>query len=296
MVRLVVSLLLPWFFAYVLLRRCDPDARGTGAARWLHACLAVGIGLGLSSCTYFIWLFCFGPPGRVFWVVETLGFAAGGLLGLTRGRVRPSRVAVPAALPPSARRWQSILAAAFIAALVFDAVGFGARCAARPHGEWDAWVIWNARARFLFRSGDDWRQAFHPAQAHGDYPLLIPLTNARCWCCLGCDSEWTPALVAACFTFAAAGALAAGVCRLQSRSQGLLAGMVLLGTKAFVTLGAAEYADVPLAFFILASVLLLGLDDAAEQSSPGLLLLAGLCAGLAAWTKNEGILLSPRWD
>ena len=121
----------------------------------------------------------------------------------------------------------------------------------------------------LFRSGDDWRQAFPPAQAHGDYPLLIPLTNARCWCCLGCDSEWTPALVAACFTFAAAGALAAGVCRLQSRSQGLLAGMVLLGTKAFVTLGAAEYADVPLAFFILASVLLLGLDDAAEQSSPG---------------------------
>ena len=73
MVRLVVSLLLPWFFAYVLLRRCDPDARGTGAARWLHACLAVGIGLGLSSCTYFIWLFCFGPPGRVFWVSRDLG-------------------------------------------------------------------------------------------------------------------------------------------------------------------------------------------------------------------------------
>ena len=92
------------------------------------------------------------------------------------------------------------------------------------------------------------------------------------------------------FTLAAVGLLAAGVCRLRSRSQGLLAGAVLLGTKAFVMLGAAQYADVPLAFFILASVLLLALDDAAEQSSPGLVLLAGLCAGLAAWTKNEGLL------
>jgi 4-amino-4-deoxy-L-arabinose transferase-like glycosyltransferase len=96
--------------------------------------------------------------------------------------------------------------------------------------------------------------------------------------------------VGALFTFAAAGALAAGVCRLRSRSQGLLAGMVLLGTKAFVNLGAAQYADVPLAFFILATVLLLGLDDASERSSRGLLLLAGLSAGLAAWTKNEGLL------
>ena len=92
------------------------------------------------------------------------------------------------------------------------------------------------------------------------------------------------------FTFAAVGLLAAGVCRLRSRNQGLLAGAVLLGTKAFVMLGAAQYADVPLAFFILATVLLLGLDDAAEQSSPGLVLLAGFCAGLAAWTKNEGLL------
>ena len=78
------------------------------------------------------------------------------------------------------------------------------------------------------------------------------------------------------FTFTAVGLLATGVCRLRSHSQGLLAGMVLLGTKAFVTLGAAQYADVPLAFFILATVLLLGLDDASEHSSRGLLLLAGL--------------------
>ena len=80
MVWLVASLLSPWFFSYVLVSRCDHGARRANASRWLHACLAVGIGLGLSSCTYLIWLLCFGPPGRVFWIVETLGFAVGGLL------------------------------------------------------------------------------------------------------------------------------------------------------------------------------------------------------------------------
>ncbi len=30
---------------------------------------------------------------------------------------------------------------------------------ASPHGEWDAWAIWNQHARFLFRGGgsDAWR-------------------------------------------------------------------------------------------------------------------------------------------
>ncbi len=294
MVWFAASLLSPWLMAYVLLRRCDP--RGcTPAARWLHACLAVGLGLGLSSCTYFLWLVCLGPPGRVFRIVETVGFVGGGLLALAAGRLRPSTVALPAAAtswppPPAARRWQAILAAVFIAALVFDAIGMFGRYVATPHGDWDAWAIWNARARFLFRAGNEWRQAFHAAQAHADYPLLVPLANARCWSCLGRDPTWVPWLLGVCFTLATVGVLTAGVGRLRGRSQGLLSGMVLLGTKAFVTLGAAQYADVPLAFFILATVLLLALDDAAEQSSSGLLLLAGLSAALAAWTKNEGLL------
>ncbi len=290
MVWLVASLLSPWFFSYALVSRCDHGARGTNASRWLHACLAVGIGLGLSSCTYLIWLLCFGPPGRVFWIVETLGFAVGGMLGLAGGRWRPSPLAVPDVPPASARRWQAILVTAFLAALAFDAIGVAGRYVIRPDGEFDAWAIWNARARFLFLSGDAWRQAFLPVHFHSDYPLLIPLSNARCWSCLGRDSQWVPALVGACFTFAAVGVLAAGVCRLRSRSQGLLAGMVLLGTKTFMTWGASQTADVPLAFFILATVLLLGLDDSSERSSRGLLLLAGLSAALAAWTKNEGLL------
>ena len=44
-----------------------------------------------------------------------------------------------------------------------------------PHGQFDAWYIWNARARFLFRGGAYWADGFSPLVAHADYPLLIPL-------------------------------------------------------------------------------------------------------------------------
>ena len=83
----------------------------------------------------------------------------------------------------------------------------------------------------------------------------------------------------------------AGVSRLRSRSQGLLAGLVLIGLVSFLQRGTLQYADVPLAFFILSAVLLLVLYDASERPQRGLLVLSGLAAGLAAWTKNEGLLL-----
>ena len=314
MFLLIAGLLAPWFFAYALLRRCDA-ADDSGAGRWLHACLAVGIGMGLSSCTCFLWALCVGWPGTAFWIVESLGWAIGGVLLLATGSRRslpspPTNLrSVPgeglgvrgpggenaklsrdnaAPTPPRLRRWHMLLAGTFIAVLALHAVGLWERYAAKPHGEWDAWAIWNMRARMVFGLGDQWRQAFESSQPHGDYPLLVPLTNARCWSCLGRDPLWVPAVVGALFTLAAAGVLAAGVARLRGRALGLLAGTVLLGTQAFISLGSWQYADAPLALFILATVLLLALHDAAGEPSPGLVAVAGLSAALAAWTKNEG--------
>jgi hypothetical protein len=92
----------------------------------------------------------------------------------------------------------------------------------------------------------------------------------------------------------------------------LLAGLALLGSLAYLAHGAHQYADVPLSFFYLATVVLLSLCDArglgplavadgriapaspyageggAEPSRTPLLVLAGAAAGLAVWTKNEG--------
>jgi len=119
----------------------------------------------------------------------------------------------------------------------------------------------------------------------------VPSGNARLWSYLGGEPAWAPWLLGTLFTFATVGVLAAGLSRLRSRSQGLLAGLVLLGVVAFLQRGAWQYADVPLAFYLLATVLLSLLYDAAERPPAGLLVLSGLMAGMAAWTKNEGLLL-----
>lgn len=55
-------------------------------------------------------------------------------------------------------------------------------------------------------------------------------------------------------------------------------------------LGASQYADVPIGFFMLATVVAFSLKDGNREKSPIMYSLAGITAGLAAWTKNEGML------
>ena len=116
------------------------------------------------------------------------------------------------------------------------------------------------------------------------------MSIVRFWNGLGTDAGWVPFCIGVVFLFATLGLLSAGVARLRGRTQGLLAGLVLLATVRFVRTGAAQYADVPLAFFILGTLLLIALHAAWPQRQGRLLVLAGLMAGLGAWTKNEGVL------
>jgi hypothetical protein len=54
--------------------------------------------------------------------------------------------------------------------------------------------------------------------------------------------------------------------------------------------GTYQYSDVPLAFFILSTVILISLKDQYTTKSWQLSVLVGLAASCAAWTKNEGLL------
>jgi hypothetical protein len=89
---------------------------------------------------------------------------------------------------------------------------------------------------------------------------------------------------------------------IRGRISAMLGATALLATPAFIEQGTSQYADVPLSFFILASIALLCLHDDLAQGDLAqkdhayatrcsrLLALAGLAAGYAAWTKNEGLL------
>lgn len=262
----------------------------------LVAFLAIGMGLGLSSAVFFVSLFLLGGPSGVFPIAELalLLLFAGGVWAAERGR--RMRVAATGATgdgSSAAATSPPWLALALLAAVVCAGLAFAVESATNPQGGWDAWMTWNMHARALFRGGDHWREVLArlPAWSHPDYPLLLPGSVARIWTYAGRETALAPVAVAMLFTFATVGVLYAAISTLRSRTQGALAALVLLGTKFFVLHGASEFADIPLAFFFLATLVLLALPAVWPDDRRRLLLLAGLTAGLAAWTKNEGLLL-----
>src|SRR6266481_463287 len=68
-----------------------------------------------------------------------------------------------------------------------------------PHGGHDAWIIWNLRARWLFRAAPgSVASAFSPDilfWAHTDYPLLLPQLIARAYEVAGRESQLVPASI-----------------------------------------------------------------------------------------------------
>src|SRR5262249_16898575 len=107
---------------------------------------------------------------------------------------------------------------------------------------------------------------------------------------IGIDTVIIPILVALMFTFATVGLIVSSLSILRSKSQGFLAGLILLATPFFISHGASQYADVPLGFFYLSTIALFVLEESLSVDNYKLLILAGIMAGFAAWTKNEGLL------
>ena len=112
---------------------------------------------------------------------------------------------------------------------------------------------------------------------------------ARLWA-YGGETQLAPVLVGLLFMLATLGLVVSSVSLLSTRTQGYLAGLVLLEPFFFFRTATFQYADTPLGFFLLAALVLFSLYDRAPGGY-GLLLMAGLSAGFAAWTKNEGLLI-----
>jgi len=156
-------------------------------------------------------------------------------------------------------------------------------------GGWDARFFWNVKAKFLFRSPEEWGNMFASDLnwAHPDYPLLIPASVAWGWFWSGKELQIWPPLVAFSFYLS----LTFWITWFLTTTTRLMNG--LLGGAFFMTIGAiafwsvSQYADVPLAFFMTAAASLLLI--ASQTTAPSLFFLSGWLAGCAAWTKNEGV-------
>jgi hypothetical protein len=259
----------------------------------LRLSLAIGIGFGQASCLFFICLMVFGSSGREFVAAEcTLLIAMFGILiSIARGTRRRCSLGPGSDFTAESRlRW--VLLATFLAVFAFAFAKLVLLTLNNPHGDWDAWAIWNMRARFLFEAGEYWRDAFSNLldRSNPDYPLLIPTAIAGCWTYVGYETLFSPALIAGLFAVGTTGLLVGALLLLRGQSQAFLAGIILTSTPFFIRHAASQYADVPLGYFFLATFVLLALHDGLSKSDDNFLILAGVTAGLSAWTKNEGLL------
>jgi len=264
---IALGLLSPLLIGYCLISLLAPQI-----GRTLRIFLGAGIGAGLASCCLFVSLALGLPP----FTLEVLALIAA-IVTLAR----------PRGATPSSNPWTTtdkLLGATFSCALIAAIASFLSTNADAPNGGWDAVAIWNFHARFLATPA--WRDAFTTLllYSHPDYPLLLPAFIARIWRLTGDRTLAAPTITAALFTFATIGALVSSLTALTTRTQGFAAGVLLVGTHYFIAHGASEYADVPVSFFVLATLVCLRL----ARQIPRLDILAGLTAGFAAWTKNEG--------
>jgi dolichyl-phosphate-mannose-protein mannosyltransferase len=251
----------------------------------LKVFLGIGLGLGITSCLYFLRLLLL--PGQAGYLVIQFIFLAFVLVAVFLKK----RLSFDS--PLHSLRLTRIgmllgLAVIFIGAIAFYFLVIYARVV--PHGDYDAQAIWNLRARFIYRSGNGWENAFSPLinrNFHMDYPLLIPLSVVGGWNTLGGEVLRVPTVLSILFLFGMAGITFSLIAYLRSNVQAAIAVMLLLATPGLLLFSTFQTADVPLTYFFLAAASLLIIGR--NENNRGLVFLSGLMAGLSAWTKNEGI-------
>lgn len=291
LLSLCVSFAIGWLAVSLL---WPAGARASGARRLLKIFLGFGVGQGITSVIAFLYLLINGRGGVFYFLYELA--VLGGLLIIFYSRMRRSAASTPplerAGPAGSWPAYGALLASAFYATAAMALATIALKLWHSPHGGYDAWAVWNLRARAIFRAGDAWHDGFSSLLlSHPDYPLLLPLSVVRAWMYGGTETTAVPAVLAWLFTAAIVGVVTSAVAALSGRAQGYLAGLVLLGYTFFIVHASTQTAELPLMFFYVAALVLFAFhNDAADGKGSGALVLAGLAAGFAAWTKNEGLL------
>jgi hypothetical protein len=248
--------------------------------------LGTGIGTGLSSLFYFLWSW-WKFPVVVFPYIELVLFILLLIVNFTREQKnRVEKKATSFAIPSRPTLvWTGLV----ILAVIFCVFAFMIRSIQAPHGLQDAWAIWNLSARFIYGGGENWIQIIpQNAWFHSDYPLLTSLNIAESWSILGTNTTRVPITFALIYVLSIIGLLYSSLMLTKDYEQGALGAIVIASVPMLQGLGSIQYADAPLSYFILATGALLYIYTLLHETR--LFIFVGLFAGLAGWTKNEGLM------
>jgi len=127
----------------------------------LTVCLGTGLGLGITSSFAFLWLAYYGQQTSGYFISEFglalfLVFFSCYRFYLLKDTQTDS--ILRSKTEYSTIRWLKIF---FYLLLVVSVAYYVLKIFGdSPHGKWDAWAIWNFRARWLFRGEAQWTYAF----------------------------------------------------------------------------------------------------------------------------------------
>jgi hypothetical protein len=252
--------------------------------------LAFGVGAGASSILFFVWSMIFYPgySSSTFLFIEILItlILIIAIILRTRlnelGQVLQHRINL---------RWSTLIfTLIFIISAAYAIDIYIQHTLGEPHGAWDAWAIWNLRARYIFFGGQEWKNVFFVQNlwSHPDYPLLLPSFIASFWTILNNSTKMVPALTAFSFYISTVALFFSSLWKSRGINHALVGSTLFVSAIEFINVSSDQYADVPLSFYFLASCVLLYITET-ENDQNLLLYLLGFVAGLAVWDKNEGI-------
>ncbi len=277
--------------------------------RWAAILLAAGagamFGIGATSILFFLAVLFVPRFPLAELVVEIAALA-----WLIYRIVRSGKPQSPASQPRLASNLP--VAGALVIALILATAAMNKSWDLNSQGGWDAWAIWNLRAKFL-AAPELAARAWSPLLSitHPEYPLLLSAAIARCWTFSGASFSGTPDAVpiaiAYVFFLSLIAAVSGGIAIARGAAAGLVGGLTLACSAALLHEVPSQYADVPLTAYMACAavfVLLSARNDAQRSLAPASIdpigratrwaldgpIWAGVFAGFAAWTKDEGAL------
>jgi hypothetical protein len=245
--------------------------------------LLITLGLGAFSSLVFIWQWAIGAPTVISASALLVAVAAAFVQLFLYLKRRIPQASVTLGGP-----WMTL----FLVVMGFVGYWTFEDAETVPHGGWDAWAIWNLHARFLYRGGSNhWKDLFANGLgwSHNEYPLLVPALVNGIWTIGGSEQTIVPAILSKVFAFLAVGIICTATSTVSRDQRGWLVGLIFLAMPSFLSYSSAQMADIPLGVYILATVVFLRFAETWRELRTSMLVLAGLSAGFAAWTKNEGL-------
>ena len=304
MIGAVAALLLPAVAAWRVLLASGVRTRQFGTPQGsaaLTGALAFCCGLGASSLTAFWWVVAAGGIGPAFVATDAALWIGVAALAWRRGRIAGVRGSRSVRVPLGRVAVWAVFAAVAIIAVATAM----AEHRVWPYGQADATLIWNLKARFMLHGGDAWSRFAAVPWASPSHPLLVSASVARMWA-YGGEAAAAPFVLGIASAAAIVAAIVGAIGAQWRRAW--VAGTLVMAPWPFSQSAAAQLADLPLALYVVVSLIALthamqkhpqppshpATHPQATQTTEATQrawLLAGLLAGLAAWTKNEGVVV-----